>query len=439
MKLPKAVLIERQPAIWLLLAVATVAGCRSVDNAQVDLLERELRQQEDYIYELEDYLVEYSEKLRRCRCASDPHHRRSASSSATAKPEIPEPELADDSPAESEDLGPVPELADEPLPEPTPADSGLDGIPQRVDETPLEPDSIDIENLDELDVPDLEIGPNPSGQTTPQLDGEIELAGAENQLVIPDPLEYVDEEMPAMQLPAAPVAQTAQTAEPAARQTPDRVVIRQIMADDPPSPDEPSGGLLVVVELQNHLGEPLEIDGTTSVMVLTRDEPQRRVARWDFEADEAAAAWQSSILGDGLHLLLPVEAGSLGADQYELWSRVVTADGEKLLAKALFQPGELATLAEAEASLLNDQDEGVALAEAPEPTAPPTVAQAPGDGAWKASDEPIVRAADLRSAPRTGGASWTRSTHQERFDPPPADRRETARRRQSAERWTPFQ
>ena len=44
-----------------------VVGCRSARDNQIDLLERELRVQEDYIYELEDYVVEYSEKLRACR------------------------------------------------------------------------------------------------------------------------------------------------------------------------------------------------------------------------------------------------------------------------------------------------------------------------------------------------------------------------------------
>src|SRR5687768_8217726 len=53
--------------LWCCLALAALAGCRNLDNAQVDVLERELRQQEDYIYELEDYLVEYSEKLRQAR------------------------------------------------------------------------------------------------------------------------------------------------------------------------------------------------------------------------------------------------------------------------------------------------------------------------------------------------------------------------------------
>ncbi len=43
--------------VFLLAAV----GCRTTRDNQFDILERELRSQEFYIYELEDYVVEYSE------------------------------------------------------------------------------------------------------------------------------------------------------------------------------------------------------------------------------------------------------------------------------------------------------------------------------------------------------------------------------------------
>src|SRR5262245_50405578 len=59
---------SRRRAVQVLFVAAFgLAGCRAVDHAQVDVLERELRQQEDYIYELEDVVMTYSEKLRECR------------------------------------------------------------------------------------------------------------------------------------------------------------------------------------------------------------------------------------------------------------------------------------------------------------------------------------------------------------------------------------
>src|SRR5436190_12776917 len=87
-------------AAYLALCLATcIGGCRAVDSAQVDVLERELRQQEDYIYELEDYLMEYSEKLRQCRSCSGPTMMESTPTitSATKRPGLHQPTLADDS------------------------------------------------------------------------------------------------------------------------------------------------------------------------------------------------------------------------------------------------------------------------------------------------------------------------------------------------------
>ena len=50
-----------------------LSGCRTARDNQIELLERELRTQEDYIYELEDYVVQYSERLRSMRCAQAVH------------------------------------------------------------------------------------------------------------------------------------------------------------------------------------------------------------------------------------------------------------------------------------------------------------------------------------------------------------------------------
>ena len=56
-------------ALAALAGMVTNPGCRSARDNQIDILESELRSQEDYIYELEDYIVDYSEKLRQYRCA----------------------------------------------------------------------------------------------------------------------------------------------------------------------------------------------------------------------------------------------------------------------------------------------------------------------------------------------------------------------------------
>src|SRR5690606_19873361 len=50
----------------LALVILLGLGCRS--RSERDLVERELRMHEDQIYALEDYLEEYPEIVRRCRC-----------------------------------------------------------------------------------------------------------------------------------------------------------------------------------------------------------------------------------------------------------------------------------------------------------------------------------------------------------------------------------
>ena len=149
--------------LLLLIALTTLLGlpgCRSVDNAQLDLLERELRQQESYIYELEDNLVEYSEKLRKCRCANQAHM------NVVKTPErdverIPEPELASDPALDQGDAAQVPDLADDPPPEPaTPSETLETPGPTQDGTEEGQSDTIDLEQLDNLDVPDLEIGPS---------------------------------------------------------------------------------------------------------------------------------------------------------------------------------------------------------------------------------------------------------------------------------------
>jgi hypothetical protein len=103
-------------------------------------------------------------------------------------------------------------------------------------------------------------------------------------------------------------------------------------------------------------------------MIMTRDDSgaMRRVERWDFTPEETAAAWQSSQLGDGLHLELPLAKSQLPPGELELWARVVAADGRKLLTQIPLEPTQLASMADFNA-------EGSLAAEgsiAPTPAAP---------------------------------------------------------------------
>jgi len=72
-----------------------------------------------------------------------------------------------------------------------------------------------------------------------------------------------------------------------------------------------------------------------------KDVPLMRLKRWDFTAEETITAWQSSDLGDGLHLELPLEMLKLPQTPLVLWVRLVTSDGRKLLTQLPFEASQL--------------------------------------------------------------------------------------------------
>jgi hypothetical protein len=97
-------------------------------------------------------------------------------------------------------------------------------------------------------------------------------------------------------------------------------------------------------------------------MIMAKDAPQspRRLDRWDFSGDETKAAWQSSLLGDGLHLELPLGKSELPKGELELWARLVCPDGRKLLTQVPFDPLKLATIEDVskDLQLAAAEDEG---------------------------------------------------------------------------------
>src|SRR5690606_17687277 len=97
---------------------------------------------------------------------------------------------------------------------------------------------------------------------------------------------------------------------PTRTREPEQLVITHVFRDSQGS--ETPASLLSVVEARDASNEPADFNGKVSLMVMTMvDEKPRRVRRWDFTAEETSAAWQSSNLGDGLHLELPLEETEL--------------------------------------------------------------------------------------------------------------------------------
>ncbi|OHB82114.1 MAG: hypothetical protein A2W31_03930 [Planctomycetes bacterium RBG_16_64_10] len=56
-----------------------------------------------------------------------------------------------------------------------------------------------------------------------------------------------------------------------------------------------------------------------------------RLGRWDFSSDQVESYWQSSGQGTGIHLELPWPGTARAAGRHQLWARLITPDGQKLL------------------------------------------------------------------------------------------------------------
>ncbi|MBA4106347.1 MAG: hypothetical protein C0485_11360 [Pirellula sp.] len=387
------------------LAISALAGCRHIDNAQVDVLESELRKQEDYIYELEEYLMEYSEKLRQARamqCETVVTPKSSSSGSSIAEPTldvdaVKRPTLPMNgrnkllAPSAKPTL-PAPPATTEAPP------AGAEALPAAEEPAPAAEEVAP----DAMEAPALEIGPGVQA-----LPFKKTFESAEAPLLIPDPIDYqADAEelvaeatspndtnnglaaSAASQAVELNVADETTASAPllaapqinAERLSADHLQIRRIFAERPEADTEAISSLLIVVEALNATDEPVGAEGEASLMIMTRDDSgaMRRIERWDFTPEETAAAWQSSQLGDGLHLELPLAKSQLPAGELELWARVVGADGRKLLTQIPLEPAQLASMADFNA-------EGALAAEevvTPTPAAPiaePTLSDEPSD------------------------------------------------------------
>jgi hypothetical protein len=400
-----------------------LSGCRGASSVQVDVLEQELRQQEDYIYELEDYLVEYSEKLRQARLACRQKADKAKSSTKPARSEnllddddLIDQQLSDDQPP-SDQPESTPKGA-----APAPPQAETEEIPDPATSTPA-PEPADTEqpstpsDLDDLEIPELKIEkPSASRSNRQSLPWSItdtkilrssaaESAIPSGPLRIPDPVNYrpsrpelryeqpdfymeqasedayelnlLETEIPSTDRLAAEGSVHDAILDKDGTAAIDRIVIQQLLQnslDEDLHPEEdpsqagtspssprstiPPRSLLAVVEIRDLANEPVDAEGELSLMVMAVSPSQanpaglqqgkpRRLQRWDFSAEEVLEAWQSSPLGDGLHLELPLAEKLLANDSLELWARLVTVDGHKYLTKLPFTLQHLVALRDA--------------------------------------------------------------------------------------------
>ena len=342
--------------VYVILSVflGGATGCRTTSDNQIDLLERELRVQEDYIYELEGYLVDYSDKLRDCRGCSP-------SQTAVYSEEVYAPAYNPSSIKHSADKRAKPRRSNKGqsiVGEPGSSSKGSDSREQAENNLPV-PDSQPVTpdfNPEDMDVPDIEMelddpltevyGVEDAHQLA-TIELEYESAG-DGPMIIPDPVDFNESYADtALQSPlddesfeAGHIEQTAAVLE----RVPERLEVKHLFRSE--GDEQSPRNLLTVVEALDANDEPVDLNGEISLMVMTPEEngKLRRVKRWNFTPEETVAAWQTSDLGDGLHLELPLEKVALPESDLQLWVRLVTKDNTKLLTKLPFETTALVAM-----------------------------------------------------------------------------------------------
>jgi hypothetical protein len=291
-------------------AVAALAGgCRS--GAQSDIVEREMRQQEDQIYALQDDLSNYQQLV--CQYRSE---------NEALKQQLAECPTAKTTPAAKPAVN---------------NDAGRSRLKQSP-QTPIPP-SIKSKG------PQLGEPETPPG--VPKLElGEPEVPPLKDSSAIESPIFHFVSYEAAADYSEDAASTPQNTAEPRksliATDLPEQVVLRgQIVRD------EGAAGPRILAHVEPRLssGQPVAFRGPMSLMVLdpNREGHAASIARWDFGTEDLGQAAVRTAEGTTLEfpLQLPPEAPT--DRPVELWARLLRVDGQKLLAHAtidLSRPGQ---------------------------------------------------------------------------------------------------
>lgn len=378
----------RLPVCLFAAVVGSLAtGCNSGRQMQTDLYQRELRLQEDEIYRLEDYIEEYQGIVRGYRC----------------KVEDLERDLIERRESRS-------------LSAPTPA-APAETLPAPALTRPTPPDPIDLGEMPEIETPDTLSPPaeTPSPIENPEAGGEPPLfqgAGAAPITAPTQQLSVAPREDPT----AEPIATVAlERAEPS---PPNPYPLTQPTPYLPPAANT-DGSIRLAIEGDGQPGafeavirfapgtSRTRFEGEASVMLTdpTLDGRQRRIARWDFSAEEVSTASEAG----GTALRLPVALPTEVPDDRPLrvWVRLVEPTGEKRL-----QAAEVRYTAR---SLLPTDADHRFASNAPPVRLPPTttpepigsVAETlPSDGWRAAGAASLGRRVDTAVAPASFESDW---------------------------------
>jgi hypothetical protein len=282
-----------------MVVVALAGGCRS--GAQSDIVERELRQQEDQIYALQDDLSNYQQLVCQYRSENEALKQQLADCPPTRT--TPATKAAVNKDADKSRLKQSPQT-------PIPSSPKTKGPQLGEPETPAVPKL----ELGEPEVPPLK---DSSSNTMPI----IHVVGYEAAANYPDDAVST----------AQNLAERHES--PSASDLPEQIVVRGQIVQG-----EGAAGPRILADVEPGLssGQPVAFRGPMSLMVLdpNREGHAVSVARWDLGADDLDQAAIQTSQGPALEfpLQLPPEAPT--DRPVELWVRLLRTDGQKLLAHA---------------------------------------------------------------------------------------------------------
>jgi hypothetical protein len=306
-------------------AIALVAGCQS--GVQRDVVERELRQQEDQIYSLQDYLSEYQQLL--CDARRE---------NAALKRQLVQGQFQEDGTGE--------------LPEPTKS----------------------------LTAPRSAAPTSSSPSATPPTPPPGTSAPSGNSTIVPPEVPPLDLSTPTEPTPQEPTPQDQSALEGKRAGEVEQASAEIEVVEEPPTAvvlrgevrlDNTAGGprVLVDVEPVTAEGRLTDFRGNLSLLVLdpaARD-PEQQLARWDFRPADLQALAKRTKRGTAYEFPLQLPADAPASRPLELWVRLVPEDGRKLLARTTLDVSRPGQFASAEAPGAVEQPALVASAN-PKPT-----------------------------------------------------------------------
>jgi hypothetical protein len=332
----------------LILSVTILAGCRGA--AQTDIIQREMRQQEDEIYVMQDYVTQYQQMLCNAR-RENAWLRRQLAERQSVVPSTPPKEKAKGPPPWK------PERAEGPAIE----------VPKSLappKTRPAEPEVPPLETTSQADQP---AGATIFDDASPAADNELQFR-------------VTSAEEPALEFRSQPAPGLAAV-------LPGRVGPPQhVWLDGEVIPGEGGDGarLLVDVEPLSADGGPATFRGALSLMVLDPHSEQdaRCLARWDFPADKLRQEAEQVADGRAMRFRLQLPPEAAVGWPVELWARLVDDEAGKVLAHVgidLNQPAHFSSIRQAASAGQHFADEAADNALA----ATRTIAQRPGWSEWK--------------------------------------------------------